>query len=116
MDQILHAAENAYHNGQHPAPDAVRDLDTILTALSGWSGMGRGAILQSFSNLITEKDGQLITRTLTGHPVVLATASTPVPPGAALRGSGADRGASAASVLLFRKRASLTQSGPRQCP
>jgi hypothetical protein len=111
MDQILHAAENAYHDGQPPAPDAVRDLDTILTALSGWSGIGRGTLLQSFSNIITENDGQLIAGALTSHPVTLANASAPVPPGA-LSGPAA----SSAAVLPFRKPTSRTQASPRQCP
>lgn len=113
MDQVLHVAENAYHDGQLPAPDAIRDLDAILTALSGWSGMRRGAILQSFSNLITDNDGQLLTRTLTGHPVILATASAPVPPGAAVPGPTADAATTAAVVLPFRRSTSRAPAGPR---
>ena len=103
MDQILHAAENAYHDGQPPAPDAVRDLDTILTALSGWSGIGRDTLLRSFSNIITENDGQLIAGALTSHPVTLANASAPVPPGPLPRHP-------ADAALLLRGRPALQEA------
>ena len=113
LDQIVHAVENAYYDGLPPNPDAVRDLDAIPTALSGWSGIGRGTLLQSFSKLVTDNDGQLIAGALTSHPVTLSAASAPVPPGATRPGSTVAPAASSAAVLPFRKPGLHTQAGLR---
>jgi hypothetical protein len=80
--------------------------------MSGWSGLGRQALLKEFSDVITETDGQLIAGARTGHPVTLAAASMPFPPGAAPPRLPGPPGAEAA-VLPFRKPAPRPQTGHR---
>jgi hypothetical protein len=83
-------------NGGH-----ARDLDTIVAAMSSWSGLGRDRLLSSFSEWITERDGQLVAGDSIGNPVTLAAASAPLPPSTAP--VPADVPAASATVLPFRK-------------
>jgi hypothetical protein len=102
LDRVISEIEHDYLDGRAPDSSHVRDLDTILKAMSGWSGLERQRLLSSFSEIITEGDGQLVAGAHTGHPVILAAASMPFPPGTALPGPAARPGAEAA-VLPFRK-------------
>ena len=93
--------EHAYLDNQAPDSSHVTDLDTMLTALSGWSGLPRDTVLRSFSEVIAEKDGHLIAGARAGHPVTLAATSMPHPPGMLPVTPG--QPAATASVLPFRK-------------
>lgn len=95
-----------------PRGGRVRDLDTLLTALSGWSGLKRDALLGSFSEIIAEKDGQLIAGAADPHPVILAAVSAPTSPAAALGGPPAE-GGRMAEVLPFQKPPRPSQAGRR---
>ena len=101
-DGIVDEIEHDYLDPHRiPGSDRVRDLDTLLTALSGWSGIKRDSLLRSFSEVITEKDGQLIAGAAGSHPVILAAASAPQPAGTAVQTGARITGAGAA-VLPFR--------------
>ncbi len=100
LNRAVSELEHACLDRRTPDSRLVRDLDTILAALSGWSGLRRQTLLQEFSEVITERDGQLVAGARTGHPVTLAAASMPFPPGAP--GLPGPPGAEAA-VVPFRK-------------
>ena len=102
LERAIDEIEHDYLD-QHRTPRSghVRGLDTVLTALSGWSGLKRDALLRSFSEVIAEKDGQLIAGAAGPHPVILAAASTPQPAAAAIQAAAPIPGPGAA-VLPFR--------------
>jgi hypothetical protein len=93
--------EHDYLDDRAPDSRHVADLDTMVTALSGWSGLPRDTVLGSFSEVLAEKDGHLIAGARNGHPVTLAAISTPVPPPAVP--ASADTPGSMAAVLAFRR-------------
>jgi hypothetical protein len=96
-----------------PGSGLVRDIDTLLTALSGWSGLGRDTLLRPFSQAIAEKDGQLIAGAAGAHPAALAALSAPTSPAAALGGPRA-AGSGVADVLPFQKALRPSQAGRRR--
>ena len=110
LQRAVCAIEHACLGQQPPDGRHVADLDTILAAMSGWSGLERDRLLRSFSELVTEKDGQLAARAPGTHPVTLAAASTPLPPSAAPGLAGA---AGTAAVLPFRKTGRRATGGER---
>jgi hypothetical protein len=87
LERAIDEIEHDYLD-QHRTPEGghVRALDTLLTALSGWSGLKRDSLLRSLSEVIAEKDGQLIAGAAGIHPVILAAASAPQPAGTATPG------------------------------
>ena len=93
--------EHAYLDRRAPEPRHVADLDTMVTALSGWSSLPRATVLAAFSEVITEKDGHLTAANRAGHPATLAATSIPHPPGAAAAAPG--QPGTGAAVLPFRK-------------
>ena len=112
LNRVIPEIEHACHDRRTPEPSRVQDLDTILAAMSGWSGLGRQTLLGEFTDVITETDGQLIAGARTGHPVTLAAATAPFPPGAALPGPSSPPGEDAAgAVLPFRKSTRRQQTG-----
>jgi hypothetical protein len=78
VEGIIREAETAYHDDRLWGSDAIIDLDAVLAALSGWSGLRRDTLLQTFGEVISEKDGMLIAGALTDHPIGLAAASAPI--------------------------------------
>ena len=100
---------------QHRAPGSglARDLDTLLTALSGWSGLGRDTLLRPLSKVVAEMDGQLIAGAADVHPAALAALSAPASPAAALDGQRA-AGGPVAEILPFQKPARPSQAGRRR--
>jgi len=102
LNRVVSEIEHDYLDDRPPGSALVRDLDTILAAMSGWNGLERQTLLRSFSEVIAEKNGQLIAGARSGHPVTLGAASMPFPPGAGLPGLSGPPGAEAA-VMPFRK-------------
>lgn len=79
LDRIASEIEDGYLKGTTcPAEEAIRDFQTILGALSNWSGVARPALLRSFSKVITETDGWLVAAAGSSHPVRLAAVDVPV--------------------------------------
>jgi hypothetical protein len=110
LQRVLPAIEHAYRSGQQPDGRQVTDLDTILAAMSGWSGLGKDRLLGSLSEVISEKDGQLTAGPHDGHPVTLAASCTPPSPSAS---PGPADAPGAAAVLPFRKPGRPAQPGRR---
>ena len=75
--QTAWQVEEACSHGRHPEAEDVRDLAELLSALSRWSGIPRPALLWSFSEVIDEKDGQLVARIPDRKPVTLAALDAP---------------------------------------
>ena len=73
--------EGAFARGSSPEAEDIRDLAGLLDALSRWSGIARPALLRSFSEVIGEKDGQLLAQAPGRNPVTLAALDTPRPVG-----------------------------------
>jgi hypothetical protein len=89
----------------------ARDLATTLTALSDWSGIGRGTLLSSFSEWITERNGQLVAGHSIGRPVTLAATCAPLPPLAAP--GQADAPGATTAVQPFREPGRQAHRGHR---
>jgi hypothetical protein len=89
LRRVVSGIEQDYRHDRVPDGDRVRDLDTIVSAMSSWGGLPRPALLRSFSHLIAGQDGHLIAGARSGHPVTLAATSMPLPPAAALSGPSA---------------------------
>jgi hypothetical protein len=111
LRQAVSAIEEDYLNDRDQDDKHAGDLGTILTALSGWSGLGRGALLSSFSEWITEEDGRLVAGHSIGNPVTLAATSTPLPPPAV---PPSNAPGAAAAPLPFRGTGRQAQKGHRQ--
>jgi hypothetical protein len=64
------------------APDSgrLRDLDTMLTALSSWTGLTTGTLLKSFSTLAAGQGGHPPAAAHNSHPASLSATSIPSPP------------------------------------
>jgi hypothetical protein len=111
MRRAASEIEHDYLGGRAPDSSRVADLDTMVTALSGWSGLPRDTVLRSFSEVIAEKDEKLIAGARTGHPVTLAAISMPLPPGTVP--APADVPGSTAAVLAFRRPGRHPRAGHR---
>jgi hypothetical protein len=81
-------AEEALSGGSDPEAGDIRDLARLLDALSQWSGIARPALLRSCSEVIGEKDGQLVAQPPGRNSVTLAALDTPVPLGMSLPAGG----------------------------
>ena len=81
------AGQRSTLRGQPPEAGDIRDLARLLDALSRWSGIARPALLRSCSEVIGEKDGQLVAQPPGRNPVTLAALDTPVPLGMSLPAS-----------------------------
>jgi hypothetical protein len=101
LNQIVLQIEAGYLDGTRPAEKAVRDLETILGALSRWCGVARPALLRSFSEVISEKDGWLIAGARRRHPVSLAAVDVAAPLTTSLPAI-VPSSASSATVIPFR--------------
>jgi hypothetical protein len=111
--RIVREAEKAHLEDRLWGSDAIIDLDRALAALSGWSGLRRDTLLQTFGEVISEQDGMIIAGAQTSHPVGLAAASAPIPPYDAAPALTADLDARDAVVSPLRNPAPRTQAGPR---
>jgi hypothetical protein len=80
LARTVRRIETACRNGTDPDPGDAQNLDTYLTALSGWSGLDRATVLGAFSTVLTEQDGHLLIPAPLTHPVSLAAAGMPHPP------------------------------------
>jgi hypothetical protein len=78
--KAIRRIEAASEAGNTPDPADAQDLDTFLTALCGWSGLERPAVLGSFSTVLTEHDGHLLVTPASAHPAALAATSVARPP------------------------------------
>jgi hypothetical protein len=85
LNRIVSEIEDGYLKGTCPAEEAIRDFQTILGALSNWSGIARPALLRSLSEIITETGGWLVAGAGSTHPVSLAAVDAPVLPPPATR-------------------------------
>jgi hypothetical protein len=90
LRRAVSEVEHDYLDNRAPDSRYTTDLDTMLTALCGWSGLDRARVLEAFSEVITESSGHLVAGTRTGHPVTLAAISMPSSPAAALGTPAAD--------------------------
>ena len=86
--QTARQAEEALSGASAPEAGDIRDLARLLDALSRWSGIARPALLRSCSEVIGEKDGQLVAQPPGRNPVTLAALDTPVPLGMSLPAGG----------------------------
>jgi hypothetical protein len=115
LQRTVTAIERACLGQQPPDGRHLADLDTIVTAMSGWSGLERDSLLRSFSEIVAERDRQLAASAPGAHPgahpAALAAASTPLPPSALPE--PADAPGDRAAVLPFRKTARRGQTGRR---
>jgi hypothetical protein len=80
LNRIVSEIEDGHLKGTCPAEEAIRDFQTILSALSNWSGIARPTLLRSLSEIITETDGWLVAGAGSAHPVSLAAVDAPVLP------------------------------------
>jgi hypothetical protein len=83
LRKTVSAIEDRYLDDRTQDGRDAKDLATILTALSAWSGLERDSLLSSFSEWITERNGQLVAGHSIGRPVTLAATCAPLPPLAA---------------------------------
>ena len=113
VGRIVREAENAYLEDRLWGSDAIIDLDAVLATLSGWSGLRRDTLLQTFGEVISEKDGMLTAGALTSNPIALAAASAPIPPCDAAPAFTAELDVRDAVVFPFRKSAPPTPRGGR---
>jgi hypothetical protein len=77
--KAIRRIEAASEAGNTPDPADAQELDTFLTALCGWSGLERPAVLSSFSTVLTGQDGHLLLTPASAHPVTLAATSVARP-------------------------------------
>ena len=99
--------------GSSPEAGDIRDLAGLLTALSRWSGIARPALLWSFSEVIGEKDGQLVAQAPGRNPVTFAALDAPGPLGMSLR-AGARPSPVSAEVMPLRPAAGRSPNRTRR--